>query len=189
MTEQEEASVLRGKIQIDDAYLSGEYSGGMAGRGSENRIPIVSGVSPNEAGRPNHAIISLVTGFRSEAIGFWARENLAPGSAVLSDGLACFRSVTTAGCSHQAVVTGGKHPNDLPQFRWINTLLGNLNTRLRGTFHAFNFEKYAWRHLGVCCIRFNRRFSLAVMTERIAHAVCCCMLCTERDLSVSEAYG
>jgi hypothetical protein len=36
------------------------------------------------------------------------------GPLVLSDGMACFRSVTTAGCSHQAIVTGGKHPSDLP---------------------------------------------------------------------------
>lgn len=36
------------------------------------------------------------------------------GSQVLSDGMACFRSVTTAGCSHQAIVTGGKHSSDLP---------------------------------------------------------------------------
>jgi hypothetical protein len=51
---------------------------------------------------------------------------LAPVSAVLSDGLACFRSLTIAGCSDQVVVTGGKHPKDLPAFRWINTLLSNL---------------------------------------------------------------
>jgi hypothetical protein len=29
-------------------------------------------------------------------------------------------------------------PKDLPQFRWINTLLGNLKTSFCGTFHAFN---------------------------------------------------
>ena len=51
---------------------------------------------------------------------------LAAVSHVLSDEIACFRAVTTANCRYKAVVTGGKHPNDLPQFRWINTLLGNL---------------------------------------------------------------
>jgi len=130
-----------------------------------------------------------VLGFTSESISAWAGKHLAAGSAVLSDGLACFRSVTTAGCSHQAVVTGGKHPNELPQFRWINTLLGNLKTSLNGTFHAFNFDKYARRYLGGYCFRFNRRFAMAAMTERIANAVCCCMPSTERDLRVAEAYG
>jgi hypothetical protein len=36
--------------------------------------------------------------------------------------------VTTANCNHKAVVTGGKHPNDLQQFRWINTLLVSFKT-------------------------------------------------------------
>jgi len=32
--------------------------------------------------------------------------------------------------------TGRKHPNELPHFRWINNLMGNLQTRLSGTFHG-----------------------------------------------------
>jgi len=189
MSDREEAYLLRGKIQMDDAYLGGERPGGKAGRGSENKIPIVAAVSLNEAGHPIHAKITAVAGFSSEVIGNWAAQHLAPGCAVLSDGLACFRSVTTAGCSHQVVVTGGKHPNDLPQFRWINILLGNLKTSLSGTFHAFNFDKYARRYLGGFCFRFNRRFEMAAMTERIANAVCCCMPCPEKAMRVAEAYG
>lgn len=49
--EREETYVLRGKIQMDDAYLGGERPGGRAGRGSENKIPIVAAVSLNEAGQ------------------------------------------------------------------------------------------------------------------------------------------
>jgi hypothetical protein len=45
MTERDEAYLLRGKIQMDDAYLGGELSAGKAGRGSENKIPIVAAVS------------------------------------------------------------------------------------------------------------------------------------------------
>jgi hypothetical protein len=181
--------ILRAMSDRDDAYLGGERTGGKVGRGSENKISIVAAISLNEAGHPIHAKITSVAGFSSEAVGAWAREHLAPGCTVLSDGLACFRSVTTAGCSHEAIVTGGKHPNDLPQFRWINTLLGNLKTSLSGTFHAFNVDKYARRYLGCFCLRFNRRFSLAAMTERIANAVCCCIPCTERVLRVEESYG
>ena len=43
------------------------------------------------------------------------------------------------------MVTGGKQPNDLPHFRWINTLPGKLKTSLSGIFRAFNFDKYAKR--------------------------------------------
>jgi transposase-like protein len=191
MADREEAYLLRGKIPIDDAYLGGELPGGKAGRGSENKVPIVAAVSLNEAGHPIHARITAMSGFSAEAIADWAKRHLEPSTHVLSDGLACLRAVTTANCLHKAVVTSGKHPNDLPQFRWINTLLGNLKTNFSGTFHALNFDKYARRYLGGYCFRFNRRFAMAVMTERITNAVCCCRprTDTERDLRIAEVYG
>jgi hypothetical protein len=122
MADREEAYLLQGKIQMDDAYLGGELLGGRAGLGSENKIPIVAAVSLNQAGHPNHARITAVSGFSSDAIAEWAKRHLMPGGHVLSDELACFRAATNANCHHKAVVTGGKHPNELPQFRWINTL-------------------------------------------------------------------
>ncbi|WP_443081926.1 transposase [Synechococcus sp. BA-132 BA5] len=122
---------------------------------------IVAAISPNEAGHPNHAKITPVLGFSSAALAGWASNNLAAGCAVLSDGLACFRSVAAAGCTHVAIVTGGKHPNELPEFRTFNLLLGHQNTSLSGTFQAFNFDKQARGNLVGFCCRFNSRFVLA----------------------------
>ena len=51
---------------------------------------------------------------------------------------------------------------------------------------AYGYDKYVRRYLGGYCYRFNRRFSLAEMTERIAKAVSCCMPCTELDLRIAE---
>ena len=85
---------------------------------------------------------------------------------VISDGLACFRAVTEVGCLHQAVVVKGRYPNELPEFRWINTVLSNLKTSSSGTFHALRFDKYPDRYLGAFNYRFNRRFNLGEMTER-----------------------
>jgi hypothetical protein len=68
-------------------------------------------------------------------------------------------------------------------------LTSNEPCSFSGTFHAFNFDKYARRYLGGYCFRFNRRFSMVAMTERIANAACCCRPATERDPRVAEAYG
>ena len=38
---------LRGKVQLDDAYLDGEHNGGKPGPGSENKVPIVAADSLN----------------------------------------------------------------------------------------------------------------------------------------------
>ena len=189
MTVREESYVLLGKIQMDDAYLGGERPGGKSGRGSENKVPIVAAISLNNAGHPIYTKITPVSGFTSEALAKWASQHLAPGYAVLSDGLACFRSVTTAGCSHEVVVSRGRHPKDLPEFRWINILLSNLKTSISGALHAFDFDKYAKRYLGGYCFRFNRRFEMKEMTDRIANTVCCCKPCPERALWVAEVYG
>lgn len=54
VVEREARYVLDGQVQINDAYLGGERSGGKAGRGSENKVPFVAAVSLNEAGRPRY---------------------------------------------------------------------------------------------------------------------------------------
>ncbi len=48
MAEREERYVLEGQVQVDDAYLGGERSGGKVGRGSENKVPFVAAVSLSE---------------------------------------------------------------------------------------------------------------------------------------------
>jgi hypothetical protein len=64
-----------------------------------------------------------------------------------------------------------------------------LKTSFSGTFHAFNFDKYAKRYLVGFCFLFNRRFKMAAMTERIANAVCVWKPFPERALRVAELYA
>jgi len=42
-------------VQVDDAYLGGELTGGTAGRGSENKVPFIGAVSLDENGHPQRA--------------------------------------------------------------------------------------------------------------------------------------
>jgi len=52
--------------------------------------------------------------------------------------------------------------------------LSNFKTRFSGTFLALKLGKYANHHLGAFNYRFNRRFNLATMTERVVHAIYAC---------------
>lgn len=167
MSERETHYTLSGHIQIDDAYLGGELSGGKAGRGSENKVPFVAAVSLNENGHPLRIKLTPVSGFTLKAISNWAKANLTPGCTVCSDGLACFSAVTDAGCQHHPMVVGGRKPKELPEFLWINTVLGNLKTSLGGSYHAFDFAKYAARYLAAFAYRFNRRFQLDTLPSRL----------------------
>jgi transposase-like protein len=163
---------LSGTVQVDDAYLGGERAGSKPGRGSQNKVPIVAAVSLNDAGNPLYIKVSPVAGFTSEAISKWARSNLSPGTDVLSDGLGCFAAVIDAGCTHRAEIVGQRKPRELPQFKWVNTVLGNLKTMLSGAHKAIGYSKYADRYLGAFAYRFNRRFNLSGLVVRLIVDVC-----------------
>lgn len=167
MSERETKYTLSGQVQVDDAYLGGELSGGKAGRGSENKIPFVAALSLDDKGHPLRIKLTPVSGFTSKAIANWAKDNLTSDCSVLSDGLACFAAVTEADCQHNAIVTGGRKPKELPEFLWINTILGNLKASLGGSYHSFDFAKYASRYLAAFAYRFNRRFQLDTLPIRL----------------------
>lgn len=182
MVEREAGYVLCGTVQVDDAYLGGELNDGTAGRGSENKVPFVAAVSLDGDGHPLRAKLAQLPGFTRKAIADWAGANLSPDSTVISDGLACFAGVTDAGCTHQPTVVGGRKPKELPLFRWVNTVLGNVKTGLAGAYHAFDFGKYATCYLGAIAYRFNRRFKLDTITQRLLVAAATTRPCPEHLL-------
>jgi hypothetical protein len=106
-------------------------------------------------------------------VAIWAAKSLATSAHVVSDGLGCFRSVKIIGAHHQPTVIGSsKAGAKLAQFKAVNTLLSNLKTALTGTYHAFDFAKYAHRYLAEAQYRFNRRFNLASILVRLVRAAC-----------------
>ena len=188
MGQRDAAHKLSGTVQVDDAYLGGERAGGKPGRGSENKVAFVAAVSIDGQGHPVYAKVSRVTGFTNDAIAKWAKRNLIPGADVLSDGLGCFAAVTTAGCTHRIDVVGQRKPRDLPQFKWVNTVQGNLKTMLSGAYKAFKYDKYADRYLGAFAYRFNRRFNLAELVVRLIVDVCRTKATPERVIRTAEVH-
>lgn len=167
MAERDAHYTLTGEVQVDDAYLGGERSAGKAGRGSENKVPFIAAVSVDDDGHPRYAKMTPVPGFTRKALAAWAAGALHPGCHVISDGLACFAGVVDAGCEHDPTVVGNRKPKDLPEFLWVNIILGNLKTSLGGAYHAFDFAKYGARYLACFTYRFNRRFHLETLPMRL----------------------
>jgi len=80
---------LTGRVEVDDAYLGGERSGGKAGRGSENKVPFVVAVRTTEDGRAHRACLSARP-FTKEAMKEFIATNMGSPLTVVSDGLGCF---------------------------------------------------------------------------------------------------
>ena len=162
----EDGRQLTGRVEIDDAYLGGERSGGKTGRGSENKVPFIAAVQTTEDGKPVVACFAQCP-FTKEAVEEFAAKSLARPLTVVSDGLGCFTAAESAGVHERIVTGGGKASVKLPQFQAVNTVLSNLKTAMAGTYHAIKFEKYAHRYLAEVQYRFNRRFDLRSILRRL----------------------
>ena len=124
MRAREDTRLLEGRVEIDDAYLGGERSGGKRGRGSENKVPFVAAVQTTPEGQPQFVCLRQQP-FTHEEVAVFAARRVAPSATVVSDGLWCFGAVQMVGAAHEPTVTGGgKASAQLPQFKAVNTFLG-----------------------------------------------------------------
>jgi len=166
----EDSRQLTGRVEVDDAYLGGQRSGGKPGRGSENKVPFIAAVQTTEDGRPHLACFAAGPFTKASFEEFMAKSTVLP-LTVVSDGLGCFTVTESAGAVHDRTITGGgKGSVKLEQFRAVNTVLGNLKTALSGTYHSVKFVKYAGRYLAEVQYRFNRRYDLRTILPRLVRA-------------------
>ena len=120
--------------------------------------------------QPKRLKRQVVKGFRKAEIAKLAQSKFTAGTNVVSDGLSSWKSVETAGCDHFPMISGsGKTAAQWPSFNWVNTTLGNIKTALAGTCHHVG-QKHAQRYLASFAWRFNRRYQLDTMTERLMWA-------------------
>ena len=143
MLERDATKRLTGRIEIDDAYLGGERSGGKRGRGAPGKTPFVAAVETTTEGKPIRLKLRRVTSFCATSIAGFAKRSLDPDCSVVSDGLQCFAGVADAGCAHQVIKTGsGPKAARTPAFKWVNTALGNIKAAITGTYRAINSKHF-----------------------------------------------
>jgi transposase-like protein len=159
-----------GRVEVDDTYLGGERSGGKRGRGAAGKTPVVAAVETTPERKPRRLRLTVVKGFRKKEVEKLAKRDLAPGSAVVSDGLSCWPAVEKAGCEHRPMRTGsGRQAARWSPFRWVNTVLGNVKAAIAGTYHHVS-PKHAQSYLASFAYRFNRRHRLDSIVQRLAWA-------------------
>lgn len=183
---------LDGRVEIDDAYLGGEFSGGSTGRGADNKVPFLAAVQTTAAGHPLYACLRAQPPTSQAMIDF-AAGHLSASTVVVSDGLRCFMAVTQRGIRHERIVlrphvSGEAACAKLPQFRAVNTLLGNLKNAINGTYHAFDFAKYAHRYLAEFQYRFNRRFDMKSILQNLLVTLLAAPPSPEHWLRVAELH-
>ena len=186
MKDRDDQLPLDGTMLMDDAYWGGKKRDGKRGRGASGKMPLVAALSLSSKGHPLFLKLSHVNGFTKEEISAWSTKYIQPGSLVVSDGLACFSGVTQAHCDHEPIITynAGKY-DDRKVFQWLNTVLGNVKNALHGTYHAISAQHLP-RYLAEFCYRFNRRFQLHAMVNRLAYVALRTQPVPQRLLKLAE---
>ena len=188
MKERDDGRQLSGWIQVDDAVWGGEHGGGKRGRDAPGKTPFLAAVSCDVHGHPQYMRLTRIANVRQVTIDAWARRHIVPGSDIVSDGLAGLRALAVVG-SHQVVVTGGGRASAThPRLLWVNTMLGNVQTALRGTYHGMRAQHLP-RYLAEFSYRFNRRFDLHALMPRLARAATATPPLPYRLATLAESYG
>jgi transposase-like protein len=189
MLERDAGKPLTGRVELDDAYLGGERTGGKRGRGAPGKTPFVAAVETTPDGKPVRLKLRRVTSFCGHAISIFAKRSLDPDCEVVSDGLQCFGRVKDAGCSHEVIKSGsGAQSVRTPAFKWVNTALGNIKSAITGTYRSIS-SKHVPRYLAEFEYRFNRRYDLAAMIPRLTWASVRTPPMPYRMLKLAEDYA
>lgn len=130
----------------------------------------MAAVQCSEEGHPEVMRLRCRQGFSADEIGAWATRHLAPIPS--SYPMPWQGSMRWARWPASAIAdrTAAGHKCDHPALRWVNVMLGNVKTALRGTHHGPR-RKYAQRYLGEFCYRFNRRFELHRLVARLTYVL------------------
>jgi hypothetical protein len=162
---------LAGLITVDDAYLGGQQKEGKRGRGSENKQPFIAAVSLDIEGHPKYVKLTPVKSFTSANILKWSERHLYPNSVVATDGFACFNAISKIN-NHKHVsipMKKDRKTGEIPYFRWVNTILGNVKSAITGTYRSSR-KGYSARYLAEFQYRINRRFNLCSLFTSLIYA-------------------
>jgi hypothetical protein len=128
--------------------------------------------------------LQVVRGFQAgETKRLCAR--VAAGTTVVSDGgqrFAALPSSQVSSTSAMSPVPMARHP----AFRWANTMLANIKNSLLAPHRAVD-AKHLPRYLGAFAWRFNRRYVLKTIHERLAIAATTTTPMPYRLLKLAEA--
>lgn len=124
----------------------------------------------DEDGHPQHARFDPLPDLKGDTLRDWVRKALDPSAHLVTDGHASLGCAGANVAVYDAIVVSPRQSSEIDVFRWVNTVISNLKTAMRGTYHHINVHKYLARSLAEAQYRLNRRFDLSSLVGRLLHA-------------------
>ena len=144
---------LSGRVEVDEAYVGGQKQG-IRGRGADGKALVFVGVEvgPQHLGRVRLRCVPSADG--ASALAF-ARDYVAPGSVVVTDGLSIYGGLREAGFSHEPRTVSA----DGGMLDHAHLVISLLKRWLVGTYQGAVTPAHLQGYLDEFAFRFNRRLS------------------------------
>ena len=84
------------------------------------------------------------------------------------------------------MVSAGDPGAAYARFNAVSTAQSNLKTAISGAYHSIKFAKYAHRYLAEFQYRFNRRFNMRTIFERLARVASASIPMTRSVIRAAE---
>lgn len=154
---------LTGVTEVDETFVGGAKPG-PRGRGAEGKDLVAVAVEA-EHDWIGHAYLEHIPNATKETLGAFVREHVVRGSTLVTDG---FGSYLHLGALYQHRPVKLKEPEDagrlLPK---VHIVIANLKMWLRGTFNRYPATKHLQRYLNEFEFRFNRRWNLDLIFDKL----------------------
>jgi transposase-like protein len=150
---------LHGWVEVDETYVGGSERGGKRGRGAENKAIVVIAVEihhPKGFGRVRMRQVPDASG--ASLIPF-IRDNIEPGSAVLTDAWRGYNDVATQGYVHNKTNLSDSGDPAHVLMPGVHRIAALLKRWLLGTHQGAVMGKHLDYYLDEYTFRFNRRTS------------------------------
>jgi transposase-like protein len=144
---------LSGTVEVDETYIGG-LSEGSPGRSADKKALVVIGVEllTKGLGRTRMKVIDAAT---SENLISFAKENIKPGSTVITDGWAAYSRLSSEGYVHEI----GKTTPGQETLSHVHLVISLLKRWLLGTLQGAANKRHLEFYLDEYVFRFNRRKS------------------------------
>jgi len=166
MKDRDSNYLLAGVVELDDTYFGAPDEGAKRGRGT-SKAKVMVGLSLDDKGHPQFLKMRVVNDLKKETIAEFAHLNVAGGSTISSDAFRSYQNLPEQGYRLHAKVFLPKE--DEKHLKWLHTIVSNAKAFIAGTFHGLD-QKHLQRYLDEFCYRFNRRFFLDELFNRIIYS-------------------
>lgn len=158
---------LKGTVEVDEAYVGGEEHGASSGRGTGNKVLITIAVELEDTGKPTkkglkkmgRIRLSVVKDASKASLLPFIKNNIEPGSEIITDGWASYSSLPSEGFNHTVYIQSKRKPekSDEESLPHVHLVISLLKRWLLGTHQGAVSDKHMQAYLEEYTFRFNRR--------------------------------